>query len=194
MLGYPINVSIPNGMEFYPNPGGGGHPGGGRFQFPTGWNSTSFYFYTSKNSDGFNSQRDGILLKEGGSLDPKFRVSIPNGMEFYKTLIEKSLGYQRFQFPTGWNSTEGEYSVYYAMACFNSQRDGILRIQGFQTERLLTFQFPTGWNSTPSVSISCLDYEEFQFPTGWNSTNVESIADLLSRGRFNSQRDGILPS
>ena len=34
-----------------------------------------------------------------------FRVSIPNGMEFYWSLILGRLFRLRFQFPTGWNST-----------------------------------------------------------------------------------------
>ena len=75
------------------------------FQFPTGWNSTllarvflfpsyvsipnGMEFYvprlnlTFAHSKGFNSQRDGILLKE-------------------QELIVRILW---FQFPTGWNST-----------------------------------------------------------------------------------------
>ena len=54
-------VSIPNGMEFYKDKGGGSGKGDG-FQFPTGWSST----------------------KRGLGIDtPASRVSIPNGMEFY---------------------------------------------------------------------------------------------------------------
>ena len=76
-------VSIPNGMEFYPD-----HffylIKQKEFQFPTGWNSTHSTAYV-------RSQY--------------FPVSIPNGMEFY--LIYKFLHFlaRKFQFPTGWNST-----------------------------------------------------------------------------------------
>ncbi len=35
----------------------------------------------------------------------KSMVSIPNGMEFYSTLNSRTMPRQRFQFPTGWNST-----------------------------------------------------------------------------------------
>ena len=78
-------VSIPNGIEFYLTIPRGNFRDGG-FQFPTGWNSTlilsykpsralSFQFPTGWNSTVseagagssagcFNSQRDGILLKE----------------------------------------------------------------------------------------------------------------------------------
>ena len=97
------------------------------FQFPTGWNSTIFWFHY------------WFVRK----------VSIPNGMEFYGTPPYPRVRFPSFQFPTGWNSTwimasnVGEikvsipngmefYSRYFAAvracACFNSQRDGILHI------------------------------------------------------------------
>ena len=78
----------------------------GAFQFPTGWNSTmmmikekrgkcEFQFPTGWNSTQRNPNR----------YDMEYKVSIPNGMEFYQPL---SLRYYKaflFQFPTGWNST-----------------------------------------------------------------------------------------
>ena len=142
-------VSIPNGMEFYGSTTLFGN-GKWQFQFPTGWNSTlddpkkpddnkTFQFPTGWNSTnikiclmilslGFNSQRDGILLK----------------LE-----IQKGLTFSEFQFPTGWNSTRYCRAALAPFACvsipngmefyqthraldikslesFNSQRDGIL--------------------------------------------------------------------
>ena len=53
------------------------------FQFPTGWNSTKGGESLSASNLSFNSQRDGILLKEGKIWAQATLVSIPNGMEFY---------------------------------------------------------------------------------------------------------------
>ena len=122
---------------------------------------------------GFNSQRDGILPIPGFFSWIGMRpVSIPNGMEFYSTLLDCV-------------STE---------VGFNSQRDGILRAKSaFKFPSLSPFQFPTGWNSTEitqnllflkKVSIpngmefyvpifsALLRLVSFQFPTGWNSTQA----------------------
>ena len=118
----------------------------------------------------FNSQRDGILLSEHCQY----------------TRIEK------FQFPTGWNSTSKKYNENFRIFRFNSQRDGILlktapplktATNSFNSQRdgillkpvhnlvfvLLLFQFPTGWNSTVDGIVEHCQYT-FQFPTGWNST------------------------
>ena len=124
-----IRVSIPNGMEFYEGKKLYVIDVQARFQFPTGWNSTwshrqhlrkprnSFQFPTGWNSTEderhrgrpaiicFNSQRDGILLRDSATAKPALSsfnsqrdgilqtparsflsaqgVSIPNGMEFY---------------------------------------------------------------------------------------------------------------
>ena len=56
----------------------------GRFQFPTGWNSTVAVVANLATLASFNSQRDGILRDE---------LALAKNRE------------QRFQFPTGWNST-----------------------------------------------------------------------------------------
>ncbi|WP_298977699.1 hypothetical protein [uncultured Campylobacter sp.] len=53
------------------------------FQFPTGWNSTKNKQGEVQASRGFNSQRDGILLKTSRAKFRQAGVSIPNGMEFY---------------------------------------------------------------------------------------------------------------
>ena len=74
------------------------------FQFPTGWNSTSlsldieniavFQFPTGWNSTNLSNLNSLIFV-----------VSIPNGMEFYHRLSDRSAIFRKFQFPTGWNST-----------------------------------------------------------------------------------------
>ena len=118
-----------------------------------------------------------------------------------------------FQFPTGWNSTQGCRSYRRLSRCFNSQRDGILRCgNGNSIVVNAAFQFPTGWNSTQIFIIQRLFCRAFQFPTGWNSTKLlllldrkrsfqfptgwnstkAQILDAASRASFNSQRDGIL--
>ena len=58
-----IEVSIPNGMEFY--------------------------------------------MDEFTKCEALTFVSIPNGMEFYRAWSLGRYGRTRFQFPTGWNSTQG---------------------------------------------------------------------------------------
>ena len=59
------------------------------------------------NNSCFNSQRDGILLFSLAAIEAAFRkVSIPNGMEFYTSLLCRGIVRKMFQFPTGWNSTE----------------------------------------------------------------------------------------
>ena len=142
-----IEVSIPNGMEFY----GADEPRNGRknpFQFPTGWNSTNPLSLSNTASYRFNSQRDGILPTRGRIVDfqrkfqfptgwnsteifpgtPEQRplVSIPNGMEFYKPVIARFDWRREFQFPTGWNSTHRLVFNMFCVGGFNSQRDGIL--------------------------------------------------------------------
>ena len=57
-------------------------------------------------------------------------VSIPNGMEFYFEKIAERKGISPFQFPTGWNSTKGNFTQAEGDSSFNSQRDGILRKDG----------------------------------------------------------------
>ncbi len=120
-----------------------------------------------------------------------YYVSIPNGMEFYKTSCRcftraRRFNSQRdgilrdanklalanhttFQFPTGWNSTERILKINKLMHSFNSQRDGILPTKAGGVPRAFAFQFPTGWNSTLHSNLF--------------KCNVLS---------FNSQRDGIL--
>jgi len=119
-------VSIPNGMEFYLT-FLGLFSKSLMFQFPTGWNSTitDWYFLAFQNC--FNSQRDGILLYlHRKALHYVWLVSIPNGMEFYRTNFMSAFIASMFQFPTGWNSTGNSGAPFIDSEGFNSQRDGIL--------------------------------------------------------------------
>ena len=142
-----------------------------KFQFPTGWNSTSRYplipsctlvsipngmeFYervaTSRRIRGsFNSQRDGILRSITAPYDCQAIVSIPNGMEFYLSFIPLPFGRGSFN-----SQRDGILRVLIAFAptaraSFNSQRDGILLNFCKQAIHDLVFQFQTGWNSTNS--------------------------------------------
>ena len=75
------------------------------FQFPTGWNSTT---YSSHDLDGYKvfqfptGWNSTLLFWRWRCY---FRVSIPNGMEFYDMFEGGKSIPKLFQFPTGWNST-----------------------------------------------------------------------------------------
>ena len=183
------------------------------FQFPTGWNSTRVFESEVEVSDGFNSQRDGILLKDdskkvscilfqfptgwNSTSNPtdwwaKNEVSIPNGMEFYAVTMEDTI---------------------IVMAGFNSQRDGILQKQKlnegvsfsvsipngmeFYYERwapkalLARVSIPNGMEFYSRIWKRSRSIRRFQFPTGWNSTIGSPIGAPYLES-FNSQRDGIL--
>ena len=119
------DVSIPNGMEFY----------------PMCWCLFLGCFC-------FNSQRDGILPCLYGGCARGCKVSIPNGMEFYRSRPFRYLSAEWFQFPTGWNSTLGIMTELLTLFSFNSQRDGILQKPICYLNCDFWFQFPTEWNST----------------------------------------------
>ena len=161
------SVSIPNGMEFYPIP-----------------------LPINPSPNGFNSQRDGILLKKTnnerkiktvsipngmefyadlGHFFASLLVSIPNGMEFYAPRLIKPLASFFVSIPNGMEFYPRLHKLRLLQKGFNSQRDGIL----------------------PSYIYSAYSYEAFQFPTGWNST-VFMKGMIEQHVCFNSQRDGIL--
>ena len=123
--------------------------------------------------------------------------------------------WQKFQFPTGWNSTILVHCLLWLYFCFNSQRDGILHNATGYVMKYITFQFPTGWNSTICMVFVRLATSAFQFPTGWNSTKIKQNISFSHKKfqfptgwnstdstidwdsgfeSFNSQRDGILRS
>ena len=120
-------VSIPNGMEFYVV-----------IVFfaviKQGFNSQRdgillfFRFCGPACHSSFNSQRDGILRFISSVSSTFDLVSIPNGMEFYARAHSIASSAFMFQFPTGWNSTLSKVSIWISSATsFNSQRDGILQ-------------------------------------------------------------------
>ena len=123
------------------------------------------------------------------------RVSIPNGMEFYKKAGMLCRMLSTVSIPNGMefyrSLSIANISIGY---CFNSQRDGILPFDAFVGSRKTMFQFPTGWNSTLLKTPNSAFSFWFQFPTGWNSTEV--IGNIYENPEicFNSQRDGILRS
>ena len=123
-----LNVSIPNGMEFY----------------------VLSCLLCSLKTLSFNSQRDGILLSCQGRAEKHRGVSIPNGMEFYRRqrvfayrLYNVSIpnGMEFYLTPCSPKSISSIVSIpngmeFYQNAVvakralvkgFNSQRDGILR-------------------------------------------------------------------
>ena len=100
-------------------------------------------------------------------------VSIPNGMEFYPSNLDKPL---------------------FKWSCFNSQRDGILHVWHFKLAEIYKVSIPNGMEfyfSRPGKP----NKRHFGF-------NSQRDGILLYRYRtacfpiesFNSQRDGILPS
>ena len=123
-----IQVSIPNGMEFY------------KyifktlddlreFQFPTGWNSTKKRFF--------------LLVH--------IYVSIPNGMEFYKSRLRSAFYLLRVSIPNGMEFYSSQQLPPDLLSGFNSQRDGILPNFSSTYYAEVAFQFPTGWNSTARI-------------------------------------------
>ena len=126
-------VSIPNGMEFY---GIFNEPKiwpVEMFQFPTGWNSTRFFFIGTEHFLAFQFPTGWNSTDRSKTFHSQILVSIPNGMEFYRSSIKELSVFSTFQFPTGWNST-------FICPCSSSLRS--------------KFQFPTGWNSTASATTS----------------------------------------
>ena len=153
------------------------------------WQNGSLKIYWAS----FNSQRDGILLcylSRGQTLisvsipngmefyramlwniSPRPLVSIPNGMEFYQCFLFGAFATEKFQFPTGWNSTMRKF----------------LKIRSF------TVSIPNGMEFYLCPICQWKRSSRFQFPTGWNSTRPSFRFDYRASS-FNSQRDGILPN
>ena len=141
-----------------------------KFQFPTGWNSTYDTLPASELNLCFNSQRDGILQKRDTSWFYSARVSIPNGMEFYKQTILMRFRRGLVSIPNGMEFYKTALRRKTATNSFNSQRDGILL--------LLAHTSIATW----VVSI----------PNGMEFYEILKAMATLTRGSFNSQRDGIL--
>ena len=120
----------------------------------------------------FNSQRDGILRAKwneaqshGLSFNSQRDGILPKGSSGNITIGDK------FQFPTGWNSTrpcEKRPPRWQAVSIPNGME--FYRFNRKFNPRYRAFQFPTGWNSTPYSNLTAWLVMKFQFPTGWNST------------------------
>ena len=119
------------------------------------------------------------------------KVSIPNGMEFYRA--ERCLPYARspFQFPTGWNSTNPQQvesventkvSIPNGMEFYN------LKMNQKYVE--FEFQFPTGWNSTLGMAWGIAIGSSFNSQRDGILLQIKYF--IFQHLRFNSQRDGIL--
>ena len=165
-----INVSIPNGMEFY----------------------DEAHIPSSLVISSFNSQRDGILLDFSPRVVVIALFQFPTGWNSTLIRLRTTTGLGVFQFPTGWNSTLNTAIIetlnrfvsipngmeFYPLkpikrlvkGRFNSQRDRILLCDGTCNFVRNLFQFPTGWNSTSQAHKIGSPCDPFQFPTGWNST------------------------
>jgi len=166
-----VEVSIPNGMEFYRK------PRSKRYREPKRFNSQRDGILLcdtkpkEKTKESFNSQRDGILLYHCAAPNPLFVVSIPNGMEFY-SILSRGL-------KCPWGS-------------FNSQRDGILP-QNCGDGRLRTLvSIPNGMEF-----YHCNARVTQSNKNGFNSQRdgilLETALTFCRRvACFNSQRDGIL--
>ena len=77
------------------------------FQFPTGWNSTMKRILLALVLSCFNSQRDGILLTASLFVVKAVLLGSFNSQRdgILRISGRAFLCDQRFQFPTGWNST-----------------------------------------------------------------------------------------
>ena len=108
-------------------------------------------------SERFNSQRDGILPQLECDNFRRGRVSIPNGMEFYKSASDLQRCPHSVSIPNGMEFYERNFSeqrhqvsvsIPNGMEFYDGVRDGI--------DQFIRFQFPTGWNSTVTTFVSAL--------------------------------------
>ena len=122
-------------------------------------------------NDSFNSQRDGILQKQeqcNKYIQEKFQFPTGWNSTHYLSSLLKRI--RQFQFPTGWNSTPSRTLESLINVSFNSQRDGILLCKCKASLRSLRVSIPNGMEFYPIYPTSIICTPEFQFPTGWNST------------------------
>ena len=141
------------------------------FQFPTGWNSTRNHYRKRKHQ----------------------RVSIPNGMEFYRKRWDKECEKRKFQFPTGWNSTRWFWKILKNMLVSIPNGMEFYHRSSAIAAPKIAVSIPNGMEFYAAVLADSGEHIAFQFPTGWNST-VSFEDEAINRAGFNSQRDGILPT
>ena len=185
-------VSIPNGMEFYwkllflpPYLGCFNSQRDGIlpnfrcykyyarwFQFPTGWNSTKFYSLKvwRKHPVSIPNGMEFYLSLLSFSLLLS-RVSIPNGMEFYAFHSKNGLWRLRVSIPNGMEFYKTlSISVQVLFLRFNSQRDGILH--------------------AISIGVGIVNFS-FNSQRDGILLQMDGLY-LFCKNCFNSQRDGIL--
>ena len=112
-----------------------------------------------------------FYLSAGFRATKDTKVSIPNGMEFYRARRGAELQSELFQFPTGWNSTIN------------------FTIIGFDC----TVSIPNGMEFYPALYHLILKHSGFNSQRDGILLNLTSL-NLSSLPSFNSQRDGILQS
>ena len=189
-----VDVSIPNGMEFYNTLSwlettkyrfNSQRDGilrfilrfpflSIRFQFPTGWNSTKYRLHSERS---------------------EAEVSIPNGMEFYHIRLYRYRACSWFQFPTGWNSTRTLAFEVCKNVCFNSQRDGILRNRNKKSGTRTNVSIPNGMEFYLALAAAPEAIRTVSIPNGMEfylSILPPFLPPFLLQICFNSQRDGIL--
>ena len=141
-------------------------------------------------TEGFNSQRDGILRPLFALSLLHEAVSIPNGMEFYQKGSKNDRTRISFQFPTGWNSTNlssntataDTVSIPNGMEFYRSKSFAMMRRLRFNSQRDGILPFFTFFLCTQASFNSQRDGILHKNLFHWI---------LLEQG-FNSQRDGIL--
>ena len=123
----------------------------------------------------------------------EYKVSIPNGMEFYYILKYLALISKPFQFPTGWNSTKCWYRCKsLAFFRFNSQRDGILQLKR-QTKATQNQCFNSQRDGILLSSFVLSSKSFLCFNSQRDGILLYQKRDIVvGGGGFNSQRDGIL--
>ena len=130
----------------------------------------------------FNSQRDGILLDKFITDNvEKIRFQFPTGWNSTRNEGQNIRRFIGFQFPTGWNSTQIGFIRFFT-ATIVSIPNGMefYKIFPSKGKSKVKFQFPTGWNSTKLQRSFLQTFGLFQFPTGWNSTMTENTPLALT--------------
>ena len=80
--------------------------------------------------------------------------------------------WQKFQFPTWWNSIHALSANAKVEEGFNSQRDGILHRGFWAYIKHYPVSIPNGMEFYTLGRSEEARANEFQFPTGWNSTRT----------------------
>ena len=126
----------------------------------------------------FNSQRDGILHFSFAFADAQHRFQFPTGWNSTEIDAEYALYYSVFQFPTGWNSTLGRRKSFTGRTSFNSQRDGILHNSIFNGQGISQVSIPNGMEFYASRRTKSVPLD-VSIPNGMEFYRVFSVGRLL---------------